>query len=185
MTRLILLISFFFVFISPPELPNSNIIAEALSVTAPVSISNITLTPACSPTPALYDAFTEEELDLLFRVVECEARGGSLESKINVASVIFNRVKTGWQGGDLTSILMSPRQFEVVTLGVYKTAKPTKSTIKGCEIAFETDSVDGAIYFDCTGGTSWAAEECRKGNLIWVMKDDLDHDFYRKPRKGE
>ena len=80
---------------------------------------------------------------------------------------------------------MSPRQFEVITLGVYKTAKPTATSIKGCEIAFETDSVDGAIYFDCTGGTSWAAEECRKGNLIWVMRDDLDHDFYRKPRKGE
>ena len=187
MTRLILLISFFFVFISPPEPPSSVIIAEALSVVAPVPSPTATPSPTCTPTPApaLYDAFTEEELDLLFRVVECEARGGNLQAKTNVASVIFNRVKTGWQDGDLTSILMSPRQFEVVTLGVYKTAKPTASTIQGCELAFEKDSVDGAIYFDCTDGESWAAEQCRKGKLIWVMRDDIGHDFYRKPRKGE
>ena len=189
MTRLILLISFFFVFISPPEPPSSVIIAEALTVAAPVPSPTVTPTPICTPiptpVPAIYDAFTEEELDLLFRVVECEARGGSLQAKTNVASVIFNRVKTGWQDGDLTSILMSPRQFEVVTLGVYKTAKPTATTIQGCELAFEKDSVDGAVYFDCTNGESWAAEQCKKGKLVWVMRDDIGHDFYRKPRKGE
>lgn len=187
MTRLILLISFFFVFIFPPEPPSSVIIGEALSVAAPVPSPTATPLPTCTPIPmhALYNAFTEEELDLLFRVVECEARGGSLQAKTNVASVIFNRVKTGWQDGDLTSILMSPRQFEVVTLGIYKTAIPTKDTIRGCELAFEKDSVNGAIYFDCTNGESWAAEQCRKGKLIWVMRDDIGHDFYRKPRKGE
>lgn len=89
MTRLILFISFFFVFISPPEPPSSAIIAEALSVAAPVPNPTVTPSPTCTPVPALYNAFTEEELDLLFRVVECEARRGSLQAKTNVASVIF------------------------------------------------------------------------------------------------
>lgn len=187
MNRFIILLSFFFVFISPPEPPQvpsvqHTVIADALYMSTP------TPTPTPMPTPVqhpLYSAFSDKELDLLFRVVECEARGGSLAAKTNVASVIFNRVKTGWKKGDLTAILMSPRQFEVVTLGIYKTAIPTKDTIRGCELAFEKDTVDGAVYFDSTGGKSWAAEECKKGNLIWVMKDDINHDFYRKKRKGE
>lgn len=169
----------FFIFISPPSNPGPDTISNALNMPTPVP----TATPA--PQPALYSAFTAKELDLLFRVVECEARGGSLNAKANVASVIFNRVRTGWSGGNLTAILMSPRQFEVVTLGLYKTAKVTKSTIRACEMAFEKDTVDGAVYFDSTNGKSWAAEECRKGNLIWVMRDDINHDFYRKKRKGE
>ena len=178
MNKFIILISFLFIFFPPPEIPippDATIIADALSIT----------TPSPTQVPTLYNAFSEEELDLLFRVVECEARGGSLESKINVASVIFNRVKTNWEKGDLIAILMKPRQFEVVTLGVYKTTDISEDTILACELAFEKDTVQGAVYFDCTDGTSWAAEECRKGNLIWVMRDALDHDFYRKPRKDE
>lgn len=189
MNKYIYLISFFFIFIPPPELPviGSEIIEQSLDlITEPESDASLTLFASPVPTKhPLYETFTADEIDLLFRVVECEARGGSIEVKANVASVIFNRWKTGWDGGDLTAILMRPRQFEVVTLGLYKTAKVTESTIRGCELAFEKDTVDGAIYFDCTNRKSWAAKECRKGNLIWVMKDDINHDFYRKKRKGE
>ena len=186
MNKFILFISFFFIFFPPPEIPippNESIIAEALSITAPKP----TATPMPTPTsvPTLYSTFTEEELNLLFKVVEAEATEGGLEEKTNVASVIFNRVRTGWSDGDLISILLSPRQFEVITNGRYKRVKVTETTILACEFAFENDTVDGAIYFDCTNGESWAAQECKKGNLIWVMKDGIGHDFYRKKRKGE
>lgn len=143
------------------------------------------LQPVAPREKTIYDVYSSEELDLLFRVVESEARGGSVTAKMNVASVIFNRVKGGWEGGDLTSILLKPRQFEVVTLGIYKRVNVTKSTIIGCEKAFKQDSVQGAVYFDSTKGTSWAAEECRKGNLIWVFRDEINHDFYRKKKEGE
>ena len=151
-----------FIFISPLKLPSipfssievkSTIVQETTQQTAPRE-------------KTIYDVYTKEELDLLFRVVESEARGGSVTAKMNVASVIFNRVKGCWEGGDLTSILLKPRQFEVVTLGIYKKVNVTKSTIIGCEKAFKKDSVQGAVYFDSTKGTSWAAEECRKGTRI-------------------
>ena len=192
MSKYVYLLSFLFVFILPPELPtvDSDVIAQSLNITTTTtddSTSTVTLfsSSLIKELHPLYETFTLEELDLLFRVVECEARGGSVEVKANVASVIFNRWRTGWDNRDLTEILMRPRQFEVVTLGLYKTAEITESTIRGCEIAFEQDTVDGAIYFDCTDGKSWAGQECKKGNLIWVMRDDINHDFYRRKRKGE
>ena len=176
----------------PPELPKTDF--EIIPKTFPIfesfvetnfktEDSDIILTLSSESTPSihpLYETFSPEELDLLFRIVECEARDGSIEVKANVASVIFNRWKTNWGNGDLTTILMSPKQFEVVTLGLYKDAKVTASTIEGCELAFEQDTVDGAIFFDSTGGKSWAANECKAGRLVWVKRDEINHDFYKK-----
>jgi len=40
----------------------------------------------------LTDVYSEEECEILYRIVEAEATGASVESKQNVANVIFNRV---------------------------------------------------------------------------------------------
>ena len=151
----------------------------------PTNTPTPTLTPTPTPTPeptievfaeptvTLYDVYTEEELDLLFKVVQAEATDGTVEQKSNVASVIFNRLKKGWWGGDLTKNLMAKRQFEVVTNGRYKKMKISEKTILACEMAFEQDTTQGALFFDSTEGKSWAAE-----NREWIFNDGI-HDFYK------
>ena len=123
--------------------------------------------------PTLYDTYSEEELELLFRVVEAEATDYDVECKSHVASVIFNRLKAGWWGGDLTKSIMAKRQFEVITNGRYKRMEVTEETILACEIAFEQDTSQGALFFDSTKGKSWAHENCE-----YVFSDDA-HGFYK------
>lgn len=125
------------------------------------------------PTVTLYDVYSEDELDLLFRVVQAEATEGDVVQKSHVASVIFNRIKEGWWDGDLTKNLMAKRQFEVVTNGRYKKMKVNAETILACEMAFEQDTTQGALFFDCTEGKSWAAK-----NQEWIFNDGI-HDFYK------
>lgn len=122
----------------------------------------------------LYDMYSDEELELLFRVVEAEATEGDVACKSHVASVIFNRVGSGWHNGDLIKNLMAKRQFEVITNGRYKRVKITDETIKACEIGFRYDTTKGAMYFDCTNGESYAAK-----NKEFIFRDAIKHDFYK------
>lgn len=123
--------------------------------------------------PTLYTTYSEDELELLFRVVEAEATDYCVECKSHVASVIFNRLREGWWGGDLTRSIMAKRQFEVVTNGRYKRVTVTEETILACEIAFAEDTAQGALFFDSTKGKSWAHE-----NREYIFSDDA-HWFYK------
>lgn len=72
------------------------------------------------PPETIYDYFTEEELDLLFHVVQAEVGDEySFEQKCNVASVIFNRVNHEKFPGTLSEIL-TPDQFQPIADGRYK-----------------------------------------------------------------
>lgn len=123
---------------------------------------------------SIYDDFSEEELTLLFAVVEAEATGANVDCKSHVASVIFNRLKDGWYNGDLTKNIMAKRQFEVITNKRYKKVIVTPETIRACEIAYNIDTSMGALFFDCTNGKSWAAN-----NREYIFSDKAGHDFYK------
>ena len=121
----------------------------------------------------LYNTYSEKELELLFRVVEAEATDYCIECKSHVASVIFNRLKAGWWGGDLAKSLMAKNQFEVITNGRYKKITITEETILACEIAFARDTAQGALFFDSTKGKSWAHR-----NRTFIFSDGA-HWFYK------
>lgn len=121
----------------------------------------------------MYDVYSAKELDLLFRVVQSEAGIGDIECRSHVASVIFNRVKAGIEGGDLTAILTAPKQFSVISNGAYQRVVVDEKTIKACEIAFKMDTAMGALYFDSTDGNSWASY-----NRQFLFRDDIGHNFY-------
>ena len=123
----------------------------------------------------IYDVYTKEELDLLFRVVEAEVTDGDFDSKCNVASVIFNRLNIGWWGNELESVLLCDRQFKVVSNNRYMKVEVTDSTIDACEYVFENgDTTGGALYFDSTKGNSWAHDNCE-----FMFSDRVGHWFYR------
>lgn len=153
----------------PTPLPDVSIIAMQKAL----SIAKEELRLYASIKPTLYDTYSEEELELLFRVVEAEATDYDVECKSHVASVIFNRLKAGWWGGDLTKSIMAKRQFEVITNGRYKKVTVTDETILACQIAFAGDTAQGALFFDSTKGKSWAHR-----NQEYLFSDDA-HWFYK------
>lgn len=156
---------------TPSPTPTNTPIPTATSIPTPTITNTPTPTPTTHP---LYNTYSEKELELLFRVVEAEVTGGSVQTKSHVASVIFNRLKDEWWGGDLTRNLMEKGQFSVVTSGRYLRVTITESTIKACELAFEQDTAHGALFFDSTDGNSWAHE-----NRTFLFRDRAGHNFYK------
>lgn len=128
------------------------------------------------PDETIYDYFDEFELDLLFRIVETEVRGeNSFYEKVNVANVIFNRIKHEDFPTNLIDILTEYPQFASYTSGVYKNVEITETTILACEYAFQfQDTTNGALWFDSTRGNSWADR-----NREYIFTDSVGHSFYR------
>lgn len=124
----------------------------------------------------IYDYFDELELDLLFRIVETEVRGeNNFDEKVNVANVIFNRIKHEDFPTNLIDILTEYPQFSSYTSGAYKSVEITETTILACEYAFQFgDTTNGALYFDSTNGNSWADR-----NREYIFTDSVGHSFYR------
>ena len=101
---------------------------------------------------SIYDVFSEEELDLLFRVVQAEV-GDEWDfiHKTNVANVIFNRLyseEDDFAKQDTLSKVLVAKQFSTISSGRYKQVEVSELTILACEYAFMIeDTTDGCIAF--------------------------------------
>lgn len=117
----------------------------------------------------IYDCFSDEELDLLFRVVQAEVGDEySFESKVNVASVIFNRLDHEKFPDTLSGILVY-NQFSPISDGRYKNIEVSEDTILACEYAFSVeDTTDGCLFFDSNNTL----------NYKFVFNDSA-HNFYK------
>ena len=125
------------------------------------------------PPETLYDYFTDEELDLLFHVVQAEVGDEySFEQKVNVANVIFNRVRHVKFPDNLLEILVA-EQFQPITDGGYIEVEVSNDTILACEYAFMfPDTTNGSLFFDSNNTLKYE----------FVMNDGA-HNFYKL--KGE
>lgn len=101
------------------------------------------------PTETIYDYFTQDELNLLFCVVQAEIGDEySFEQKVNVASVIFNRLNHNRFPDTLGEILVED-QFSTISNGRYRNVEVTDNTILACEYAFSIgDTTEGCLFFD-------------------------------------
>lgn len=122
-----------------------------------------------NPPEIIYDYFSEEELALLFRVVQAEI-GDSEEfiQKVNVASVIFNRLYHERFPNTLSEILVYD-QFSTISNGRYRDIDVTEDTILACEYAFQIeDTTNGSLFFDSNNSL----------NYQFVFNDSA-HNFYK------
>ncbi len=121
------------------------------------------------PPETIYDYFTEEELDLLFRVVQAEIGDEySFEQKCNVSSVIFNRLYHERFPNTLSEILTYD-QFSPIADGRYKEVDVTEDTILACEYAFMMeDTTNGCLFFDSNNTL----------NYQFIFNDSA-HNFYK------
>ena len=116
----------------------------------------------------VFDAYTEEELILIFRTVETECYDADFISKCNVASVIFNRFESGEFGDTIEEVITSPNQF------AYERECITESTILSVMYVYEIgDTTDGCVAF--------RSDQCPMKWRSWeyVFTDDAGHNFYR------
>lgn len=116
----------------------------------------------------VYQDFEADELDLMFKTVEAETNGGDFQSKVNVANVIFNRLKDDKFPDSLNEVLRQENQF----------TKPKEEidedTILAVECAYVKDFTDGALWFNASGSKSWASR-----NKKYLFTDEAGHEFYR------
>ena len=121
------------------------------------------------PPEGIYDYYTDEELDMFFRVVQAEIGDEyTFEQKCNVASVILNRIEHYKFSDEMLEIL-TPQQFETVKNGSYKNVKVSEDTILACEYVFMIeDTTDGCLFIDSNKAL----------NYEFVFNDGT-HNFYK------
>ncbi len=118
----------------------------------------------------IYDIFTQQELDLLFRVVQAEIGSEySFEQKCNVVSVIYNRLADERFGNTINEILVG-HQFSTISSGAIYKVTVDEKTILACEYVYQFgDTTSGALFFDSNGRLNYK-----------FLFNDGAHNFYTK-----
>lgn len=117
---------------------------------------------------SVYLNFTPEEIYLIQRCVETETYTADVNSKMNVASVIFNRYKDGRFGENISEIITNAGQF------AYHRTEISKETIEAIEMVWEYgDTTDGALYFHSNPKTDTF------NGASYLFTDQIGHNFYK------
>ncbi len=104
-------------------------------------------------------SYTDDEFEMLCYVLQSEVGNCSEASKIAVANVIINRVKSSQFPDSISAVLTAPTQFDAIYSYYYGTAVPTQNT-RDCALrALQgEDNTNGATYYYapryCGGSTS-------------------------------
>jgi spore germination cell wall hydrolase CwlJ-like protein len=101
--------------------------------------------------------YTDEELDLLYRIAWVEARGESDKGIRLVIHVVLNRVEHRSFPDDISGVIYQPRQFPTRLLS---RANPCQRIIDAVHEALEReDETQGALYFRAVRGASGSWHE--------------------------
>lgn len=111
--------------------------------------------------------FTEDEIQLMLRVIETETYQATFIQKVNVANIILNRWYLGVFGNDITEIITAPNQF------TYDRTEISEDTINALNFAFEIrDTTNGSVAFRSDKNTPHTS------SLEYEMEDGI-HYFYK------
>ena len=104
------------------------------------------------PAPVAQTAATTYQASYFFyQVVQAEA-GPSYQEKLNVASVIMNRVDSGiWGGTTIDAVLYASGQFSVVSNGAASAEVPTADTIQAVNEVLNGNRSTSAQSFRASG----------------------------------
>ena len=101
------------------------------------------------------------------RCIETETFEQSFNSKVNVASVILNRIESGEFGDDVNDII-TPGQF------AYGRKNISEDTVLALEYAYMIgDTTNGSLYFHSM------SYRPRFSGASYVFTDDAGHHFYK------
>lgn len=117
---------------------------------------------------SIYDVYSEEEIYIMQRCIETEVyQTPYFESRVNVANVILNRVKSEQFSDNPITVVTSPSQF------AYWRKDIEEDTIIALECAFIfEDTTQGALYFHSNPKTNYF------NGYEYIFTDKSGHHFY-------
>lgn len=90
---------------------------------------------------------TDEELELMYKVVSAESRGESLEAQYSVACVILNRMESDMFPNSLEEVIMQKGQFSCVSNGAIYVVPITDSVEQACAMALQKNDVEHDVLW--------------------------------------
>ena len=123
-------------------------------------------------------AITEEDYQVLLKIVEAESGGEDIKGRMLVANVILNRLEVGFGGDTITEVVFDEGQFSPVTSGKIFRMVPSETTIEAVERVLDgEDYSKGALYFMCRELASKKGIRWFEKNLEFLFKHGC-HEFY-------
>ena len=120
-----------------------------------------------APPQTIYEAFSDQDIVYLWRMVETETCGADFESRTHVANVAFNRLNDPRYPNTLTGVITASGQFAYVKTNISETTK------LACEYAYMfPDNTQGALAFHSGRFTKTF---CGKQ---YLFTDAVSHHFY-------
>lgn len=106
-----------------------------------------------APEPAPVYNVTDEEYEILCRIAEAEATGGTVEQKANVVSCVFARVESdeSWIPDTIKKVVFQPGQFSPIDDGRYYSVTVTDSTREAVDYVLMNGKTHDYIFF-CSYG---------------------------------
>ena len=125
-------------------------------------------------------AITDDDYQMLLRIVEAEAGGEDLKGKILVANVVFNRLEVNFSGADsVTDVIFDKGQFEPVTTGRIFRVTVSEETVEAVERALDGEDYSrGTLYFKSLTRASKKGSAWFEKNLTLVFTHG-GHGFYK------
>lgn len=119
---------------------------------------------------------TQDEIEILERIVQAEAGGSGYDGMLAVANVVLNRVKSERFPNTVTDVVFAHRQFTPISDGRYYTVRVSDTAKRVVKDALDGARLIGedALYF-CTptaSGKGWFETALRKIDYI------APHNFY-------
>lgn len=127
-------------------------------------------TQAATEAPVAADS---SDLYLLAAIVYAESGGESYEGQLAVASVVMNRVRNGYWGSSISSVIYAPSQFSGAYTSAFQNALSTGGSSTSLQAAQDAlngaNNIGGCMYFRPTWNidTSTLGSYTQIGNHIF------------------
>ena len=124
-------------------------------------------------------SYSNNEVAILERIVEAEATGGDVKSKILVANVILNRVNNSIFPNTIEGVVFQKGQFSPIRDGRYYSVSITSSTKEAVSRALQGENYsDGALYFAARKAASQKNMRWFDNNLTYLFSHG-GHEYFR------
>ena len=121
--------------------------------------------------------YTEEEREILYRIVEAEATDGTIQQKKNVASCILARVASNSFPNTIKGVVFEKGQFSPLKDGRYYSVKITDSTKEAVDEILANGREHDYLFF-CSYGCK-SSYFAKKDEVEEPMRDGI-HRYYLK-----
>lgn len=125
-------------------------------------------------------AITDEDYQVLLKIVEAEAGTEDVEGKMLVANVILNRMEIGFGGNTISEVVFDEGQFSPIADGRFFKMVPTETTIEAVERVLDGEDLsEGALYFMSRTRSSKKGTRWFDKHLQFLFKHG-GHEFYKE-----